>query len=66
MTWKVGEFKGRDFLNTQDWSREDLEKVLDCAMDIKKKYKAGQTVDYLKDETLFMIFFNRSLRTRNN
>jgi ornithine carbamoyltransferase len=66
LTWKPGEFKGRDFINTQDWKREDLEKILECAADIKKKYKAGQTADYLKDKTLFMIFFNRSLRTRNS
>jgi len=67
MTDYVGIFKGRDWLETQSWSQEDLKTLIDAAKDLKKKYKGRvSTSDILRDRTLFMIFFNRSLRTRNS
>ena len=67
MTSYVGIFKGRDWLETQSWSQEDLKTLIDAAKDLKKKYKGKVShSDILRDRTLFMIFFNRSLRTRNS
>ncbi|MHA2026032.1 MAG: N-acetylornithine carbamoyltransferase [Candidatus Thorarchaeota archaeon] len=67
MTSYVGIFKGRDWLETQSWSQEDLKTLIDAAKDLKKKYKSKVShSDILRDRTLFMIFFNRSLRTRNS
>lgn len=63
----VGRFKGRDWLETQSWSQEELKELIEAAKDLKKKYKAGKdTTNILKGKTLFMIFYNRSLRTRNS
>lgn len=63
----IGAFKGKDWLETQSWSQEDLKLLLKAAKDLKQKYKAGiSTSDILRDKSLFMIFFNRSLRTRNS
>src|SRR5512139_1478076 len=63
----IGAFKGKDWLETQSWSQEDLKLLLKAAEDLKQKYKAGvSTSDILRDKSLFMIFFNRSLRTRNS
>lgn len=63
----VGIFKERDWLETQSWSQEELKKLLSSARDIKQKYKARKSSsEILREKTLFMIFFNRSLRTRNS
>lgn len=62
----VGAFKGKDFLNTQDYSQEDITKVLDAAKDLKEKFKSRVQTPYLPGSTLFMLFYNRSLRTRNS
>lgn len=62
----VGTFKGRNFLNTQDFSQEEITQVLDAAMDLKEKFKSRVETPYLPGRTLFMFFYNRSLRTRNS
>ena len=62
----VGLWRGKDFLNTQEFSQEDLLRILDAADDLKKKFKERQPTHYLPGRTLFMLFYNRSLRTRNS
>jgi N-acetylornithine carbamoyltransferase len=62
----VGKFKGKDWINTQDWTQEQLSVLLRASLDLKKKYRANRPHQYLKGKTLFMIFYNRSLRTRNS
>ena len=62
----VGAFKGKDFLNTQDFSQEELSQVLDASFDLQKKFRARKETPYLPGRTLFMLFYNRSLRTRNS
>lgn len=62
----VGAFKGKDFLNTQDFSQEEITQVLDAAKDLKEKFKSRVETPYLHGSTLFMFFYNRSLRTRNS
>lgn len=61
------QWKGRDFLAETDFSRAEIEHVLEVAADLKKDYKAGvYHDDLLRAKTLFMIFYNQSLRTRNS
>ena len=62
----VGSLKGKDFVNTQDFSQAQIKKVLDAADDLRKKFRAREVTPYLPGRTLFMIFYNRSLRTRNS
>ncbi|MFQ6129905.1 MAG: ornithine carbamoyltransferase [Candidatus Hadarchaeaceae archaeon] len=62
----VGAFKGKDFINTQDFSQEEITQVLDAAKDLKEKFKSRVETPYLPGRTLFMFFYNRSLRTRNS
>ncbi len=63
----VGIFNGKDWLETQSWSQDDLKIILAAAKDLKQKYKSRKsTSEILKERTLFMLFFNRSLRTRNS
>lgn len=62
----VGELSGQDFLTTEDFTREELSRMLDAADDIKERYKRREKTDYCARRTLFLMFYNRSLRTRNS
>src|SRR5512146_63503 len=60
-------WKGRDFLAETDFTREEIETVLEVAAELKGKFKRGEPHDdILRAKTLFMIFYNQSLRTRNS
>ncbi len=61
-----GRFRGRDFITILDYTRDEVEAILDLAEELKRKFKAGQPHKYLEGKTLFMIFYNQSLRTRNS
>ncbi|KFN41452.1 N-acetylornithine carbamoyltransferase [Arenimonas malthae CC-JY-1] len=52
----------KHFLNTQDWSRAELDAVLAQAAAFKRS-KAG---DQLKGKSIALVFFNPSLRTRTS
>jgi N-acetylornithine carbamoyltransferase len=64
---KTQSLRGRDFLAETDFSREEIETVLDVAEDLKRDRAKGVLHDtVLRAKTLFMIFYNQSLRTRNS
>jgi len=64
---KTEVFKGRDFLTLRDYTREEVETILDVALDLKRRFAIGEPHDHLlRGKTLFMIFYNMSLRTRNS
>ena len=64
---KRQDFRGRDFLAETDWSREEIEIILEFAMELKRQRQDGESHDQLlRSKTLFMIFYNQSLRTRNS
>ncbi len=62
----VGLWKGRDFLDTNDFTQEEITKVLDSADTLRKAFHSRKAHRYLPGRTLFMMFYNRSLRTRNS
>ncbi|HXD32845.1 MAG TPA: N-acetylornithine carbamoyltransferase [Pyrinomonadaceae bacterium] len=51
----------RDFLNTADWSSEELIQLLDAAANFKS---GGNTAKPLAGRSVALVFFNPSLRTR--
>jgi N-acetylornithine carbamoyltransferase len=51
----------RDFLTTADFSREELESLIDSALRFKQKRKLSQE---LAGKSVALVFFNPSLRTR--
>src|SRR5919202_1204400 len=51
----------RDFLNTADWTREELEGLLDAAARFKRGDDRSQP---LAGRSVALVFFNPSLRTR--
>ena len=62
----VGVWKGKDFLDTNDFSQEEIRKVLDAADILRERFRSRKKHSYLSGKTLFMMFYNRSLRTRNS
>ncbi len=55
---------GRDMITTQEWTRDELQTVLDVALDLKRKRALGESHAYLRDKVLAMLFFFSSTRTR--
>ncbi len=58
--------KGRDWLMTQDWSVEEIETALETADQLKADFKNGVPTLHLAHKTAFLIFFDKSTRTRNS
>ncbi|MCR8645024.1 ornithine carbamoyltransferase [Paenibacillus sp. N1-5-1-14] len=56
--------KGRDFLALVDYTPEELEYLVQLAIDLKAKQKAGEQHHLLKGKSLGMIFEKSSTRTR--
>jgi N-acetylornithine carbamoyltransferase len=61
----VSDLAGRDYIETLDWSVEEIDEALALAMDLKRKFRTGVPHRLLEDRTLFMLFLDRSTRTRN-
>ncbi len=61
-----GDLKGRDLITTQEWSREELDRIIKLAAELKEKQKRGIPHKLLEGKTLYMVFYNPSLRTRNS
>ncbi len=59
-------FRGRDFISDLDFSKEEVETVLDVAWDLKRKRALGEPHPYLRDKVLAMLFFFSSTRTRGS
>jgi N-acetylornithine carbamoyltransferase len=56
--------KGRSFLSTQDWPKEDLVRLLDLARAMKDGKLPGRPA--LAGKSVALLFFNPSLRTRTS
>ena len=56
--------KGRSFTRVADWSRDELESVLDFADDLKQRQSRREEHHLLPGRTLAMIFQKPSTRTR--
>ncbi|MBN2980592.1 MULTISPECIES: ornithine carbamoyltransferase [Cohnella] len=56
--------KGRDFLGLVDCSAEEIRYLIDFAIELKRKLKAGEVYQPLKGKSLGMIFEKSSTRTR--
>ena len=59
-------FKGKHFLTCDDWTKEELNVIFNTAFELKQNFKNEVPTRYLRDKTLFMIFFEQSTRTRNS
>jgi len=57
--------KGRDYIETADWSIQEIDEAIAVARELKARFKAGEPTRLLPDKTLFMLFLDKSTRTRN-
>ena len=56
---------GKDYIETIDWSLDELDEVLAVSAELKADRKAGRPHRLLPDKTLYMLFLDKSTRTRN-
>ena len=56
--------RGKDMITTQEWTKHELDTVMDVAFDLKRKRALGEPHPYLDDKVLAMLFFFSSTRTR--
>jgi ornithine carbamoyltransferase len=61
-----GKVRGKDYIETKDWSVGEIELALRTAGDLKKLFKKWTPHRYLPDKTVFLFFFDKSTRTRNS
>ena len=57
---------GRDLISDLDFSKEEVETILDVAFDLKRKRALNEPHAYLRDKVLAMLFFFSSTRTRGS
>ena len=55
---------GRDMITTQEWTKAEIDTIMDVAFDLKRKRAVGESHALLRDKVLAMLFFFSSTRTR--
>lgn len=55
---------GKDLITICDWKKDELDKVLNLAKDVKKNRFSPKYTKLLEGKTFLMVFYNPSLRTR--
>ncbi len=63
---KTALFRGRDYITTEEWSEAEIETLLEVSADLKRRFKNKVPHRYLPDQTIFLMFFDKSTRTRNS
>ncbi len=58
------DLRGRDLITAQEWTKEEIETLLDVAFQLKRERALGIAHPWLRDRTLAMLFFYSSTRTR--
>jgi N-acetylornithine carbamoyltransferase len=56
--------RGRDLISLQEWTREEIDTVLQVALQLKRERALGIAHPLLRDKVLAMLFFFASTRTR--
>lgn len=57
---------GRDLISDLDFTKDEVESVLELAFDLKRKRAVGELHPILRDKVLAMLFFFSSTRTRGS
>jgi ornithine carbamoyltransferase len=60
------QFRGKHFITLQEWTKEEIDTLLDISYDLKRKFAMGIPTPYLQYKTMFLMFFEQSTRTRNS
>jgi len=62
----MNKLKGIDFLTLMDYTRDEIDLLLDVASKLKAKRARRERHEFLKGRTIAMIFEKRSTRTRTS
>lgn len=60
----TSQLKGKDFVSLLDWSKDELETILDLSFELKRRLALGEPHPLLAGKTLGMLFADDSLRHR--
>ena len=60
------DLRGRDYISDMDFSKEEIDTVLDVAFKLKRDRALGIPHPLLRDKTLALLFFFSSTRTRSS
>lgn len=60
------DLRGRDFISDMDFSKEEIETVIDVALKLKRDRALGIPHRILLDKTIALLFFFTSTRTRSS
>ncbi len=58
--------RGRDLITLDEWTKEEIDTLLEVAFDLKRRRALGIPHPLLRDKTLAMLFFFSSTRTRGS
>lgn len=56
--------RGRDLITLQEWTKDEIDTLLDVAFMLKRERALGRAHPILRDKVLAMLFFFASTRTR--
>jgi len=56
--------RGRDLIDLQEWTKDEIDTLLDVAFQLKRERALGIRNPLLRDKVLAMLFFFSSTRTR--
>jgi ornithine carbamoyltransferase len=59
-------YKGKHFITLEEWSKEEIDKLLEVSHQLKDDFYQNRPTKYLEDKTAFLMFFEQSTRTRNS
>jgi ornithine carbamoyltransferase len=59
-------FRGRDFLTLMDFSREEINDILNVSYELKVKWAKRELHEYLRGRTIAVVFEKPSTRTRTS
>jgi ornithine carbamoyltransferase len=59
-------FKGKDFLSLMDFTREEINDILNVSYELKMKWARREPHEYLKGRTIAIVFEKPSTRTRTS
>jgi N-acetylornithine carbamoyltransferase len=63
---QVKSLRGKSFVAISDFTKEEIVTMLDAGVALKLENARGVHHHILQDQTIFMMFYNKSLRTRNS
>ncbi len=59
-------YKGKHFITLEDWTKEEIDDLLQVSQELKAKFYNNESTAYLTNKTSFLMFFEQSTRTRNS